>query len=325
MKKIYMILSLSWATVAMAQNNIVSTFEVFQLGVDSFLNGNEKLNNPTWRGYSSGGAIFQNVYDTSFGGFWSKGFAISTMRDDTTAGFTNLYSAITASGFSGSEHYAVGQNNARIYRDIDSFAAKGVYVTNTTYAALSMLNGDDFAKAFGGATGNDPDFFLMTFVGYRNGNVTDSVEFYLADYRFADNDSDYIVDEWEWVDLTRIGQFDSIQIKLASSDMSGGFINTPAFYAIDNFEMVRITGGGNTGLRKLASNNQLKVYPNPASQFISIEGLQQVNIRVYDIVGKEVLISQEQQIDISGLTNGTYMVIATDTNGEQYKTKFIKH
>jgi hypothetical protein len=35
----------------------------------------------------------------------------------------------------------------------------GAYFTNTTYAALSMLSGDSFAKKFGGASGDDPDWF----------------------------------------------------------------------------------------------------------------------------------------------------------------------
>jgi hypothetical protein len=28
-----------------------------------------------------------------------------------------------------------------------------------------MLNGDSFAKKFGGASGNDPDFFKLTIIG----------------------------------------------------------------------------------------------------------------------------------------------------------------
>jgi hypothetical protein len=34
-----------------------------------------------------------------------------------------------------------------------------------TYAALSMRDGDGFAKQFGGASGDDPDYFLLTITG----------------------------------------------------------------------------------------------------------------------------------------------------------------
>ena len=54
-----------------------------------------------------------------------------------------------------------------------------------------------FAKKFGGTTGNDPDFFKVTVKGYKGGVLTtDSVPFYLADFRFANNALDYIVDSW---------------------------------------------------------------------------------------------------------------------------------
>ena len=41
----------------------------------------------------------------------------------------------------------------------------GAYFTNTTYTALSMLNGDGFAKQFGGASGTDADWYNITIEG----------------------------------------------------------------------------------------------------------------------------------------------------------------
>ena len=65
---------------------------------------------------------------------------------------------------------------------------ESLMVTNTTYAALSMRDGDSFAKKFGGPSGNDPDYFRLTITGKDSGGSTiGSVEFYLADYRFADS------------------------------------------------------------------------------------------------------------------------------------------
>ena len=45
-------------------------------------------------------------------------------------------------------------------------------LTNATYAALSMQNGDSFAKKFGGTTGNDADLFGVTLRGFDNVNGT---------------------------------------------------------------------------------------------------------------------------------------------------------
>ena len=79
-------------------------------------------------------------------------------------------------------------------------------VTNTTYAWDSMLNGDGFAKQFGGASGDDPDFLQLVITGYDAlGVATGSVDFLLADYRFADNAQDYILTDWTPVDLSSLG------------------------------------------------------------------------------------------------------------------------
>ena len=46
-----------------------------------------------------------------------------------------------------------------------------VQLTNTTYTALSMLNGDSFSKKFGGSTGNDPDYLRLIIQGRDAGNA----------------------------------------------------------------------------------------------------------------------------------------------------------
>ena len=62
---------------------------------------------------------------------------------------------------------------------------------------------------------------------------------------------------------------------------------------------------------------QILIYPNPASQNISIRGLQaQRQIKIIDMMGRTI-IDQEatdgQTIDISSLTPGVYMVKADAT------------
>jgi hypothetical protein len=98
-----------------------------------------------------------------------------------------------------------------------------------------MSNGDSFSKRFGGTSGNDPDFFRLTVEGLVGGNpVSPVVEFFLADYRFADNSQDYIVDEWTWVDLSSLGEVDGLRFSLDSTDNGSFGMNTPAYFAVDN-------------------------------------------------------------------------------------------
>lgn len=196
---------------------------------------------------SSGGstATFINSF-TDFGGGFSSwdGFSYSNTTDTTTAGFGNQYSAIAGSGAGGSSKYGIATVPFTGEWKIDfssplSFIGGGLQITNTTYAYLSMLNGDSFAKKFGGATGNDADWFKLTIQGWDGATSLGTVDFYLADYRFADNGLDYIVRDWTTVDLSALGDSVSkLTFSLSSSDNGAFGMNTPAYFALDNITAV---------------------------------------------------------------------------------------
>jgi len=100
-----------------------------------------------------------------------------------------------------------------------------------------MKYGDGFGKKFGGVTGMDSDWFRLTITGWYQGNpIADSVNFYLADFRSPDTTQHYILKSWAFVDLLPLGNVDSLTFILNSSDTAGGFgMNTPAYFALDNF------------------------------------------------------------------------------------------
>ncbi len=115
---------------------------------------------------------------------------------------------------------------------------KSLDIANTTYAALSMRDGDAFAKRFGGQSGNDPDFFRVTLSGFDQadgkGNQVGSQVVSLADFTSANSQLDFIRDRWLRVDLSGLNNARSLSFRFESSDVSGGFINTPVYVAIDN-------------------------------------------------------------------------------------------
>ncbi len=194
-------------------------------------------------GFTSGGAFFNNTYESTFGS-WA-GFALSRETDVTTAGFGNQFSAFAGSGAAGSLQYAAGFVNtfSPFLPTITLPPGEPVLslaLTNTTYAGLSMRNGDFFAKKFGGVTGNDPDFFRLTITG-RDASLapTGQVDFYLADFRFANNALDYIVDEWTTVDVSSFSAATAtIEFTLSSSDNGAFGMNTPAYFAVDQVQTV---------------------------------------------------------------------------------------
>lgn len=217
-------------------NYLVSDFEDLALTNESYWNGSDLTG-----GFTSGAAQFNNAYNPSWYS-WS-GWAYSNVSDNETAGYTNQYSAITGAGFdtlaSDGKNYGVAYTpDAVKFTDGISHQVKGLYVTNSTYATLSMEQGDDYAKKFGGDDGNDADYFKLNIWGLLNGSATDTIEFYLADFRFDDNTNDYIVKTWQWVDLAELGKIDSLFFGLESSDMGDWGINTPTYFNIDNICIV---------------------------------------------------------------------------------------
>ena len=176
--------------------------------------------------------------------FWNGGIAISQWNDMTTEGYLNQCSAyfkdaVTGfGGYNGSKTFAVNNNSGKIsFEDgVTECTFYHFWVINTTYAALSMINGDGFgAKIF-----ELGDWFKLTVNAFdKNDNPTGTpVEFYLADFRTATSPG--IVTQWTKVDLTPLGNHvHSIEFNLESSDAGEWGMNTPAYFCFDNLALLK--------------------------------------------------------------------------------------
>ncbi|MGI9470903.1 MAG: DUF4465 domain-containing protein [Rubripirellula sp.] len=189
---------------------------------------------------------FNNAHSLDFGS-WNQ-WAYSNSTNTSTAGFTNQFSAYAGAGAGGSATFGVGFPSQGAFYDLptitkdteDHRAFASLKVTNTTYAALSMLSGDAFAKKFGGVSGDDPDFLLLTIEGKDESQSSlGTINVYLADYRFADNSLDYILDDWLDVDLASLQDAWSLEFNISSSDVGPFGINTPTYFAVDDIELVQ--------------------------------------------------------------------------------------
>jgi len=210
-----------------ALNAAVATFEDLTLVPESYWNGDDGSG-----GFVSGDAFFTNHYDAEWG-FWD-GFARSNLTDANDMGYPAQYNAITGGGQGGSANYAVAYvgwlTPPTITLDVPQQLC-GLYVTNNCYAYWYMRSGN---SRFGGTTGDDSDWFLLTITGIdANDQPTGSVAFYLADFRFIDNARDYIVDSWAFVDLTALGEVKVLRFALSSNDNNELGMLTPGFVCID--------------------------------------------------------------------------------------------
>lgn len=233
-----------FVSASLAAGQTTADFEAPILGPNSAYYGQDGAG-----GFASGGLFFNNSYADFGGGFFAwSGFAYSNQTDVAASGFGNQFSAYhlpAGGGASGSAQFGVGFAYFRGEAAITlpaGFRPGSVRLTNVTYAALSMRDGDSFAKKFGGASGDDPDFFSVTFHGLDAGGLsTGSVEFFLADFRFPDNAQDYIVSAWTAVDLSPLGAATrTIELEFASSDVGPFGLNTPTYVALDNFTLTAV-------------------------------------------------------------------------------------
>ncbi len=213
-----------------------STFEDLPLGTSGYWEGADETG-----GFADGDAYFKNIYtiDEVWGNYWSGGFAYSNIKDNTTAGYKNMYAAYPKAGVGKSEKYAIGASGAVV--ELTGSAKEknvtGFYVANTTYAYFSMKNGDYFnPQPFGGNDGNREDWLLLTITGFvNNAPINDTVKVYLADFRFSDNSKDYILETWRWIDTRKLGVVDSLVFDMSASNGSGYNMTTPAYFALDHF------------------------------------------------------------------------------------------
>lgn len=302
----------------------ISTFENITLAADTFWHGSLPSD-----GFASGNAYFASPYDTAWW-YWSGGWAVSNQTDTTTTASDFTTQAFVAKAGSGyqSTNFSIGQNYAiaRLTGIGTGGQVNGVWVTNSNYAYNSMKLGDSFAKQFGGSTGNDTDWFKLTIKNYYGGVLTgDSVDFYLADYRFSNNAQDYIVRNWTWVDLSSLGNSDSLLFTLSSTDNGSWGMNTPAFFCIDNLE----TADSPTAI-PVNPATTFEAYPNPSSDFVTITGeqLPGSELSIYNSTGelieKRIMYSTTESVGLSNFANGLYQFVITGESGNTSTQNIIK-
>lgn len=309
MKQLFTLIILTLAFQIHAQ----VSFEYLNLPIDTFVN-----NSPD--GFSEGIVTLPNNFNANYNSF--NGFALSTMTDTTTPGFLNQYSAISGTGSNGTNTYAIGflsANNSMFLNEPTTI--KSLDINNTTYAALSMEQGDAFSKKFGGDTGDDPDYFLLTIHFFNNDVATeDSIEFYLADYRFEDNTMDYIVNEWTTIDLSEIENlYDEIRFTLTSTDNGAFGMNTPNYIALDNV----VTSPVNTNEQELENT---RVYPNPVFDLLTIEVEDTASINLFNSIGQQVFnrsINNNVTVNLESLRKGIYY-LHIESQGKNNVKKIIK-
>jgi len=239
----------------------VATFDDVPLSGAQYYNGSDGAG-----GFNSGEATFVNNYNSSWGSW--DGWSVSKTTDTTTPGLTNQYSAYTGGAHSGENYGIFYETYLGLAPTIDfggPVTLSSAWITNTTYAYLAVHDTKDgnttpFVKEF-----SEGDWFKLTVSGFdAQGQQTNFLDIYLADYTDANPDNWYVLDAWKQFDLSALGTVYGLGFDLDSTDYSYGYMNTPAYFAMDDLDYnampipgaIWLLGSGLVGLFGLKRRKQ---------------------------------------------------------------------
>lgn len=127
-----------------------------------------------------------------------------------------------------------------------------------------------------------------------------------------------------WTQVMVGTQVTTLKFKDTTTGFGGGFTTSAIAGGVYKFT------GTQLGRDDFAVNSKLAVWPNPAQNTIQFSGVDVASAVVFDILGKQVLSQKfafggNNSVDVSNLKSGTYLVQASDANGNISIVKFLKN
>lgn len=268
--------------------------------------------------FVSGSYAFSNNYSIDWGS-WS-GFAYSNRTSKAGSDIMkDQWNSCVGRGVNGSANYGVffedsyAPMTVTVLNAEDGDEIKGFYITNAAVTVNAILNGDGMTgekDANGNSVGGDVgfrtgDYFRLTVTG-DNGQ---RVRFYLADYRSSKKAERYYVKDWEWVDLTSLGNVSELTFKLESSRKNSWGYTTPLYFCMDDLngerpeteldQTLTVTGGVLT-----QSLDELLPYASSGGAAVKYEIADDLTD-----VSAEVSIDEEGNLVITGTESETFNVV----------------
>lgn len=236
---------LTFIAVAGRTPAVVIDFEGLTVPPAGFFNGNPGTLSPgqsVSTPWTAGGGAFSNTFGIdNYGGFdyeWWEGFSYSNVVDTTDPAFSNQYASYPGGGYLSST-YAVPHTEYNDYLPAVTLpvptTVSGFRIANTTYAALTMKNGDQYGFSAPLPPGG---WFATTAIGRLGTTTTGSATFYLADLRGASPPG--ILSTWAWFDLAPLGTVDRIEFDFSGSDTGAFGLNTPRYFAMDDLTVTAV-------------------------------------------------------------------------------------
>jgi hypothetical protein len=167
----------------------------------------------------------------------------------------------------------------------------------------------------------------------------DSTWYNITNFQPKINDTTVISDTLNWVKVEGTFIADSAYKFFTIGNFFDEFHTKglSSYYYLDDVHIEEVKGDG-VEEQLAEGSRQLVVYPNPCGEKLLVTGYQLLGntVEIMDVLGRVMLrneasnqqiknsLTQQIQIDVSGLSKGLYFIKATDTNGNIYYAKFLK-
>jgi hypothetical protein len=249
----------AWGNIVTARNVVnvtgdlhVADFENLYLSEESHWGGpfektNEFMINSQ---FYSGSFAFKNYCMPSLYTWAFFGYSNETSTDFSIDDFfEQQFRSTVGHGVNESSNYGVvycektmGHTDLRFTHTQEGAKLSGMYVTANAYLKSCVLEGDGMSKESDGTTGKPfaiGDSVAIKATGYFKDQIVGVVTFPLADYRSNNVNEHYILDSWQWMDLSSLGKIDKVRFSMTSTKQNAKGITTPAYFCIDNVGDVR--------------------------------------------------------------------------------------
>lgn len=209
---------------------VPATFEDLYLEDESYEDGR----NLPLGSFVSGSFKFDNFYSPDYGGYWGNYGYTNMTSTNFESYLLGQWKNVVGGGAEESENYMVAYpgyygGKITVMNNPDGDVISGCYITNSAYTLDNILNGDGMSNDDGAPFGQG-DYLKLTITA-DNGK---SLDFYLADYRAAEESERYYVNDWTWVDLSVLGTVKELTFTFDGTKKNSFGLTTATYFCMDN-------------------------------------------------------------------------------------------
>ena len=184
--------------------------------------------------YYSGSYSFPCKYAPSLLTWGGVAYSNQTKTSFTSL-FPDQFNSVVGHGVNGSKNYAVAYAYGKQTVEVRATHAgpaviPGTFVTNTAWVKEVTQKGtglgDEPNKPF-----HKGDYLLLI----ASNSKGQSIEFPLVDYRSSNAAEHYVIDSWQWLDLSALGETESVIFSMKGTRVAGGGTTIPAYFCLDDF------------------------------------------------------------------------------------------